>query len=223
MQTVGLVVVFPEDIPRVIKESRLLRCTHMSIWKVRHSLSPIIEASLIALALAYGVFVIYLASVKPLVVALTPDVRSVPAPLSLDTDEWIRATNVSARYVFGIPKGWTVDDSDTNRIIVGRNLRALRKPANNAIIIETRMLGERNQIENIAVAELSDSRPALYDVAVHGRPGLFSVEFLGNRIMRQTVYVQSGRKVHIIRAGSLDPAVFSAFISTMKFLPESSP
>jgi len=192
----------------------------MSIWKVRHPYSPVIEAALVALALAYGIFAIYLASLRPLVVALTADIRSVPPAIPLDTDEWERATNVGSRYVFGIPKGWHVEASNAQRVVVSRKPQMTPDLSADAIVIETRLIGERNQIENIAAVEYEGARPALYDVAVHGRPGLFAVEFDGRRIVRQTVYVQVGDRVHIFRTGALDPAAFSAFISTVKFLPD---
>jgi len=192
----------------------------MSLWKVRHPYSPFIEGALIALAVAYGIFAIYLASVKPLVVALTSDSGNAPAPITLDTDEWSRSTNVESRYLFGVPKGWIVEASNAQRVAVGRSRQAILAREGGAIVIETRTIGDRNQIENIAADEIADARPALYDVSVHGRPGLFAVEFENGRIVRQTVYVQVGERVHIIRAGSMDPAAFSAFVSTVKFLPE---
>ena len=192
----------------------------MSLWKVRHPYSPFIEGALIALAVAYGIFAIYLASVKPLVVALTSDIGNAPAPITLDTDEWSRSTNVESRYLFGVPKGWIVEASNAQRVAVGRSRQAILAREGGAIVIETRAIGDRNQIENIAADEIADARPALYDVSVHGRPGLFAVEFENGRIVRQTVYVQVGERVHIIRAGSMDPAAFSAFVSTVKFLPE---
>lgn len=194
----------------------------MSLWKVRHSLSPVIEASLIALAMSYGIFIIYLASVRPLVVAITSDIRSVPVAISLDTDEWDRATNVGSRYLFGIPSGWVIETSSEQRVAIARNHQVLDSQGDDMIVIETRLIGERNQVENIAAAEFSDVRPALYDIAVHGRSGLFSVEFNRGRISKQTVYVQVGDRVHIIRSGGMDPAAFSTFISTIKFLPETN-
>lgn len=192
----------------------------MSLWKVRHPYSPFIEGALIALAVAYGIFAIYLASVKPLVVALTSDIGNVPAPIPLDTDEWSRSTNVESRYLFGVPNGWVVEASNAQRVAVGRSRQAILAQEGGVIVIETRAIGDRNQIENIASHELAGARPALYDVSVHGRPGLFAVEFENGRIARQTVYVQVGERVHIIRAGSMDPAAFSTFVSTIKFLPE---
>lgn len=191
----------------------------MSLHRVRHNLSPVAEAALIAVALAYGVFAVYLASVRPLVVAVTADIRSVPEPIDLDTDRWQRATNVEGRYVFGFPNGW-IAESRGEDIVIASGRRAVETGAGDRITIETRPIGDRNQIENVAVEELAGSRPALYDVAVHGRPGLFAVEFDGHRIADQTVYVQVGDRVHIFRAGGMDPAAFSAFISTVKFLPE---
>ena len=191
----------------------------MSIWRVTHSYSRVVEASLIALALAYGIFAIYLASLRPLVVALTADIRNVPEPVSLDTDAWQRATNVSERYLFGVPIGWRVSSPYESRVEVSRAGKT--SISREVIVIETKPIGDRNQVENIAADDFVGSRPALYDVAVHGRPGLFAVAFDEGRIVRQSVYVQVGERMHVFQTGAMDPAAFSTFISTVKFLPET--
>jgi len=191
----------------------------MSLLRVKHTLSPTLEKSLVVLVLAYGVFAIYLASIKPLVVLTTASIGTVREDISLDTDSWDRARNDTHRYIFAIPDGWVFDATDPDSVILASGEGYLLNGKGDRITIDLQPLGERNQIENIAVSELVGERPALYDVGVHGKIGLFAVTFKNKRIAEQTVYVDLDEKVMIIRGGSLDPAAFSAFISTIKFLP----
>ena len=204
------------------KAKDLIYCLHMSLWRVKHSLSPIVEKSLITVVLAYGVFAIYLASIHPLVTLTTSLITTLHHPVSLDTDTWTREKNRVHRFLYGVPNGWLVDDSDPSRITIARSADFKKYGGKYVpqIIMEVGPIGERNQVENIAARELVGKRPALYDVGVHGRPGLFAVTFNGRTIIDQNVYVQIGKKVIIFRGRSIDPSVFSAFISTVKFLPE---
>jgi len=186
---------------------------------VKHTLSPVLEKSLIALMVGYGFFAIYLASVHPLVVLSTAEIRSIQPKISLDTDIWKRKRNDAFMYLYAVPSGWVVDESDPARIVIASGSGYLLSGKGSRIDIEAAMLGERNQIENIAATELAGKRPALYDVGVHGRSGLFAVTFRNSRVHEQTVYVEVDDHILIFRGGNMDPAAFSAFISAIKFLP----
>jgi len=178
------------------------------------------EAVLVILAIGYGIFAIYLASVRPFVVVLTTGIGTVPEPLSLDTGDWRRATNVSGRFVFGVPPGWVLDATALDRTIMARDRQHLLHGGPDAIVIETRYVDEDTRVEDVALRESALARPSLYDISVHGRPGIFAVEFTDGRIARQTVYIGVGDRIYVFRASVLDPAVFSTFISTVRFLPD---
>lgn len=191
----------------------------MSLWRVKHTLSPLLEKSLIALVLAYGFFAIYYASVRPLVVLSTGEIRSVQTQMSLDTDVWERERNDALNYLYAIPPGWAVNDADPAHLVLASGKGHLLSGKGSQIEIEALPVGDRIQAENVAVTELMGKRPALYDVGVHGRSGLFAVTFKNRRVHEQTVYVEVEDHVLIFRGGSMDPAAFSAFVSTVKFLP----
>lgn len=193
----------------------------MSLWRVKHTLSPVIEKTLIILMLGYGFFAIYLASVKPLVVLSTSEISAVQPKLSLDTDLWDRKKNSAFGYLYAVPPGWAVDDSDPENVILASGSGYLLNAKGDRIRIEAVAKGDRIQAENIAVNDLAGKRPALYDVGVHGRSGLFAVTFRNRRIQEQAVYLEVDDHVLVFRGGSMDPAAFSAFVSSIKFLPHN--
>lgn len=200
----------------------MVHCVRMSLWRVKHTLSPALEASVIALALAYGVFAVYLSSLHPLAVQTTAGIRALSAPIDLDTDHWLRSRNEARGYLYAIPPSWRVADDDPDRVVLGANEAvAAGRRTGPRIVIEAHPLRERGEAVNVAVADLFGTRPALYDVTVHGRPGLFAVRFDGRRLVEQTVYVETGRDVLVFRGGDMEPEAFSAFLSTVKFLPET--
>lgn len=197
----------------------------MSLWRVKHTLSPVVEAALIAVVASYGILAIYLSSMRPLVVATLSPVVSLPQPVSLDTDAWSRFDDPAYGYAFALPPAWTADASDPSSVRIGRSAkeRAEAPDAGEGILIQSVALGPRQQIENIAVADFADERPALYDVSVDGRPALFSVAFENARVVRQAVYVQDGARAVVIRAATIDPAVFATFVSAVKFYATETP
>lgn len=193
----------------------------MSLWRVKHTLSPFVEHALVLLAAAYGAAAIYFASLHPLVVATTADIRSVPPPVGLDTDSWPRYENAARGYQFALPPEWRVDASDPDRVEAAYGATGSRGLADpRRFEIDVLALGEREEAENVAAREFAGQRPALYDVAVYGAPGLFAISFADGRVAKQAVYVPIGRALYVFRGGAVDPALFAAFVSTVKFFPE---
>lgn len=194
----------------------------MSLWRVKHTLSPVAEAAVVFLALAYGLFGIYVFSLRPFAVAALSPVGAVPEPVVLDIDAWTRHDVADAGYAFAAPPGWIVDASDPASVRFGRSAKELARAGleGDGVLIETVPLHERREVQNLAAEEFAGARPALYDVAIDGRSALFAVEFSGGRIRRQVVYVPSDGAALIFRAARLDPAVFATFLSTVKFLTE---
>jgi hypothetical protein len=196
---------------------------------VKHTLSPIVEYALVAVVASYGLLAIYLVSLQPLAVATLSPVVALLRPVSLDTDAWTRWDDQAYGYAFGAPPGWTVDQGDPASVRIGRSAkeRAAAPDAGQGIQVQAATLEPRQQIENIAAADFEGLRSALYDVSVDGRPALFAIAFVNGRIRRQAVYVSLGPRALIARAAVTDPAVFSAFVSTVKFyvtdLPKKSP
>lgn len=185
-------------------------------------MSPVVEKSLVVLAAAYGFFAIYLASVHPLVVLTTADIRSIPRPITLDTDAWERHENAKRGYQYAVPPGWAVDDADPDHVVAARARGRLAEAREGwgGLIVEVMELGPRRQAENVAAADFAGQRPALYDVSVYGQEGLFAIAFENGLVSRQAVYVPLGDRLYAFRADRLDPAVFAAFISTVKFFPQ---
>lgn len=189
----------------------------MSLWRVRHGLSPVFEAALITLAAGTGVLAIWLATVRPFAYPATIAIRSIAGPIPLDTDSWSRSRNVVYGYEYGVPPGWVMDDSDPSRVALARNLLALTAPLGARVTVEVRPLAERQDASNVAAEEFAGHSPALYDVGVAGHPGLFAIAFVNGRVGSQAVYVQRGENVVVIHGDGMNPAAFSAFISTIRF------
>ena len=191
----------------------------MSLWRVRHHLPPLIEMSFVALAALTGVFAIYLASVEPFVVATTAEIRNIAPPVSLDIDAWNRHRNEAYGYEYGVPPDWAVEDTDRSRVIIARVPGMLRAfpDVRPVLVIDVMRLGERRQIENLAAEEFAGTSPALYDVGIDGRPGLFAFEFGKRGVGRQAAYVARDGLVFVFRGDGMDPAVFSTFVSTIHF------
>ena len=150
---------------------------------------------------------------------------ALPQAVSLDTDNWTRYDDVAYGYAFAAPLAWTVDVSDPASVRIGRSAkeRWLAPNEGAGIQIQAAMLGPRQQIENVAAADFAGMRPALYDVSVDGRPALFAVAFKDARIVRQAVYIPQGDVALVVRAAATDPAVFAAFVSTVKFYATETP
>ena len=197
----------------------------MSLWRVKHTLSPIVEAALIAVVASYGFLAIYLSSLQPLVEATQSPAVALPQAVSLDTDNWTRYDDVAYGYAFAAPLAWTVDVSDPASVRIGRSAkeRWLAPNEGEGIQIQAVMLGPRQQIENVAAADFDGLRPALYDVSVDGHPALFAVAFKDARVFRQAVYIPQGDTALVVRAAATDPAVFAAFVSTVKFYATETP
>lgn len=191
----------------------------MSLWRVKHALSPSVEAALISAVVAYGLFVVWYASLSPLAVPVTAILATVPQPVTLDTDEWTRRDEPARGFAFALPPEWLVDDADPARVRLGRSVRELATAAaaNEGILMETVSLGERAEIANLAAEDFAGTRPALYDVYVDGRHALFALTFERGRVRRQAIYVPMDAEALVIRAASTDPAVFATFVSTIKF------
>ncbi len=189
----------------------------MSLWRVKHALSPAVEAALIGVVASYGLFAIWYSSLAPMAVPLTALISSVPQPVSLDTDAWSRH-DVNG-FAFAVPPEWTIDTSDSTRIRLGRTIHELATAgaAGEGILLETVGLGEREEIANLVSEDFSERRPAVYDVAVDGRPSLFAISFENARVRGQAVYVPMGAQALIIRSTELDPAAFATLVSTIKF------
>ncbi len=189
----------------------------MSLWRVKHTLSPIVEASLLGVVAAYGLFVIWYASLAPMAVPVTLSISSVPQTVTLDTDAWSR--HDANDFAFAIPPDWRLDMSDATRIRVGRSVPELATAgaASGGVLIATVPLGDRQEIANLAAEDFSDARAASYDVGVDGRSAIFKTAFQNGRVIRQAVYVPMGRTALVIRSASVDPSVFATLVSTIKF------
>ena len=181
-------------------------------------MSPVIEYALIAMVAAYGLFGIYLASVRPYAVAVTVPVGTFRDRVPLDIDAWTRHDDRAGGFAFAVPPEWVVDGAGASAIRIGRSVReAAAAPEGDGILVERVALGERQEVQNLAALEFAGRRPALYDVAVDGRPALFAVAFENGHVRRQTVYVPLDGAALALRATSVDPAAFAAFVSTVKF------
>lgn len=191
----------------------------MSLWRVKHTLSPIVEYALVIVVAAYGFFAIYMFSLDPLMVATVSPAEVLPQPVTLDLNAWTRWDDAPSGYAFGVPPGWMVDQADPGSVRLGRSPkeRAMAPNDGEAIQVQVTPLEPGQEIERIAAADFEGMRPALYDVTIDGRPALFAVAFVNGRPRRQAVYVPYGSSALIVRAAETDPAVFAAFVSTIKF------
>lgn len=172
---------------------------------------------------AYGLFGIYFSSLRPFAVASATPVGTFREEIPLDIDAWERRDDRARGFIHGVPPGWIVEASEPDRLRLGRSSReAAMAPDGGGILVETVILGERQEVQNVAALDFAGSRPALYDVAVDGRPALFAVLVEQGRVRRQVVYVPMGSSALAIRAGALEPAAFSAFVSTLKFFPSET-
>lgn len=191
----------------------------MSLWRVKHALSPSVEAALISVVVAYGLFAVWYASLSPLIVPVTAVLATVPQPVSLDIDDWKRHDDPVRGFAFALPPLWLIDDADPSRLRLGRSPKELATAsvANEGILIETVKLGEREEIANLAAEDFADARPALYDVSIDGRHSVFAIAFERSSVHRQAVYVPMGQEALVVRAASTDPAVFATLVSTIKF------
>ncbi len=195
----------------------------MSLWRVKHTLSPVVEYALVGTVAAYGLFGIYLSSLRPFAVADASAVGTFREEIPLDIDAWERRDDRARGLIHGVPPGWVVDASEPDLVRLGRSTReAAMAPEGDGILIETIALGERQEVQNVAALDFSGRRPALYDVAVDGRPALFAILFERGRVRAQAVYVPAGDAALVIRAGALDPAAFAAFLSAVKFFPSET-
>jgi hypothetical protein len=198
----------------------------MSLWRVKHSLSPIVEYALVILVASYGFFAIYFTSLHALMVATLSPIVSLPQAISLDTDTWSRHDDPAHGYAYAVPQGWTVDQSDSSKIRIGRSVkeRDLAPEQGDGILVEAVSLTPRQEIKNVAAADFADKRPALYEISVDGRTALFAASLDNGFIRHQAVYIQSGTTTALIaRASFIDPAAFATFISTVRFYLTETP
>jgi len=207
----------------------------MSLWRVKHSLSPIVEAALIAVVACYGFLAIFFDALKPHTVDMLSPIMAVRPAVSIAIDTWERHDDTVHRYAFAAPHGWIVDDRNPSAIRIGRFAKeAADAPEEEySLLISSVPIQPRQQIENLAAADFAQARPAVYDVAMDGRPAMFAVAFENGRVSRQAVYVvltppsdASPGTALVIRAGRLDPAVFSTLVSTLRFYdqkPKTTP
>ncbi len=191
----------------------------MSLWRVKHALSPSVEAALISVVAAYGLFVVWYASLSPLAVPLTLVLATVPQQVSLDTDTWVRHDDPARGLAFAVPPNWLIDTADPSRIRLGRSVKELATAAaaNEGILLETVALGEREEIMNLAVEDFADRRAATYEVSVDGHPSLFLIAFDKTQVQREAIYIPMGKEALVVRAAAADPAVFATLVSTIKF------
>lgn len=198
----------------------------MSLWRVKHTLSPVVEYALVALVAVYGLFGIFLSSLRPFTMAAISPSGIVHEPIPLDTDEWTRHDNRTLGYAFAAPPGWIVSESDADAVRVGRSAKEIASAPTEGggILLEALPLHERREVQNLAAEDFIGTRPALYDVSVDGVPALFAVVFDRGRVRRQAVYVPMGDTALIISSASMEPAAFATFVSSIKFyLPEPNP
>jgi hypothetical protein len=193
---------------------------------VKHTLSPIVEYALVVVVASYGFLAIFFSSLQPLVVATLSPIVSLPQPVSLDIDTWIRHDDPAYGYAYAIPNGWTVDQTDAARVRIGRSQKERQQAPElgEGIAVDAVTLLPRQEIRNVAAADFAGQRAALYDVSVDGRSALFAAALENGLIRRQAVYISSGTTTAlIVRSAFLDPAVFAAFISTVKFYASEIP
>jgi hypothetical protein len=186
---------------------------------VKHTLSPVAEAAVVFLAVAYGLFAVWFASLRPFAVATLSPSGALREPIVLDVEAWTRHDAPGAAYAFAAPPDWIVDAMDPASVRLGRSAKELADApaAGEGVLLETLPVPEGQDVATLAAREFSGRRPALYDVAVDGRPALFAVEFMRGRLVRQAVYVPGGETAPVVRSASMDPAAFSVLISTIKF------
>lgn len=191
----------------------------MSLWKIRHSLPPRVEYALVGLVAAYGLVGIYAASLRPFAVATSVPLATVPEPVPLARELWKRHDNLAEGYAFAAPPGWIVDGADPAHLRLGRSARELAAAGSSGggVLVETVPLYEGKGIADAAAADFAGVRPALYDVAVDGRPSLFAAAFERGRVVRQAAYVPMEGRALVVRSASLDPAAFAAFLSDVRF------
>lgn len=191
----------------------------MSLWRVKHTLSPVVEYALVALVAVYGLFGIYLSSLRPFAVATTSPVTSIHEPVPLDQELWTRHDNAAYGYAFAVPPGWSVDARHPARVLLGRSAKEVSAAGREGegLAIVSIPLYEGKAVEDAAAADFAGRRPALYDVSVDGRPALFVIDFERGRVARQTVYVPMGDRALVVRSARLDPAVFAMFLSDIRF------
>ena len=190
----------------------------MSLWRVRHNLTPFVEKSLIIVAVLAGLTVIYFAQAASLAVAFTWPISSVPGPITLDVDAWSRTRNAAYAYDYAVPPGWVTDDSDPSRVIVANSRLALLSGSQGSVLtLEIRKLGERQKVEDLVAGDFADARATTYAISVSGHPGIFALTFENGRIARQSAYIQRDRDILAVRGDELDPAVFATFVSNIKF------
>lgn len=190
---------------------------------MKHTLSPVVEYGLVALVACYGFFAVYMTSLHPFVEEIASPVRSVVPSPALDTDLWRRRDDFAHGLIYGVPPGWVVEERGAARVVLAPSLRHLPEAGagGQGMQIERVPLPD-GQSERLAAVEFAGLAPALYDVTVDGRQGLFAVAFANGRIRAQAVYVPDGDEMLVLRGGPADPAVFSAFVSTVKFAAEPS-
>jgi len=196
-----------------------LYCLRMSLWRVKHTLSPVVEYALVVMVAVYGLFGIYLAAVRPFAVATTSPATSLSEPVPLDAELWVRRDNRVQGYAYAVPPGWIADDADSTAVRLGRSAKemALAGREGEGLLVETIPLYEGKTIADAAAADFAAGRPALYDVAVDGRLSLFAAEFAGGRVLRQVAYVPMGDRALVVRAAAVDPAVFAMFLTHVRF------
>jgi hypothetical protein len=199
--------------------SASLYCLRMSLWRVKHTLSPVVEYALVALVAVYGFFGIYMSSLLPFVVATNSPVTSVSEPVSLDQETWTRHDNATYGYAYASPPGWLIDDRDPAAVRLGRSSKEIESAGREGegIIVIVTPLYEGKAVEDAAASDFYGRHPALYDVTVDGRAALFAIDFERDRVVRQAVYVPLGDRALVIRSARLDPAAFAAFLSDIRF------
>ncbi len=192
----------------------------MSLWRVKHTLSPLVEAALVAVVAAYGLFAIWYASLAPFDVSSTALLSTVPQPVPLDIDAWTRHDVPSEGYAFAAPPDWLVEAADPARVRLGRSSKELETaPASGeGVMIGSVALADRQDVSDLAAQDFAGTRAAFYDVSVDGHPSVFAIAFENGRVKRQAIYVPAGKGSALVAsAASADPAVFAAFVSTIKF------
>ncbi len=191
----------------------------MSLWRVKHTLSSVVEYALVALVAVYGLFGIYLSSLRLLIDAAPAPVTSLPQPVPLDASLWTRHDDASLGYAYASPPGWIVVDAYPGRVRLGRTVKeaGMAGREGEGILMESVPLYEGEGIEDAAAAEFAGRRPALYDVHIDGRPSLFAIEFENGRVSRQAAYVPLNDGAIVIRAARTDPAAFAMFLSGIRF------
>ena len=191
----------------------------MSLWRVKHTLSPIVEYALVAVVASYGLLAIYAVSLQPLAAATLSTPTALPQPVTLDTDAWSRSDDAAYGFAFGVPPGWIADQADPSFVRIGRSAKERQAAPldGEGMTIESVALPPRQHVENLAASDFAGGRPALYDVSVDGQEALFAIAFEDGHVSRQAVYVPRGTSVLVIRSARTEPSVFSALVSTVKF------